>query len=49
MSKILIIDDEKDILNTLSSILEDEGFVVSKAMDGKEGLAIFESVVRSVC
>jgi UDP-3-O-[3-hydroxymyristoyl] N-acetylglucosamine deacetylase len=42
MSKILIIDDEKDILNTLSSILEDEGFVVSKAMDGKEGLAIFE-------
>jgi UDP-3-O-[3-hydroxymyristoyl] N-acetylglucosamine deacetylase len=42
MSKILIIDDEKDILNTLSSILEDEGFTVSKAMDGKEGLAIFE-------
>ena len=42
MSKILIIDDEKDILNTLSSILEDEGFAVSKAMDGNEGLAIFE-------
>jgi UDP-3-O-[3-hydroxymyristoyl] N-acetylglucosamine deacetylase len=42
MSKILIIDDEKDILNTLSSILEDEGFTVSKAMDGKEGLSIFE-------
>jgi UDP-3-O-[3-hydroxymyristoyl] N-acetylglucosamine deacetylase len=42
MSKILIIDDEEDILNTLSSILEDEGFTVSKAMDGKEGLAIFE-------
>lgn len=42
MGKILIIDDEKDILNTLSSILEDEGFTVSKAMDGKEGLAIFD-------
>ena len=42
MSKVLIIDDEKDILNTLSSILEDEGFVVSKARDGKEGLDIFE-------
>ena len=42
MGKILIIDDEKDILNTLSSILEDEGFAVLKAMDGKEGLAIFE-------
>ena len=42
MSKILIIDDEKDILNTLSSILEDEGFSVYKAMDGKEGLDFFE-------
>lgn len=42
MSKILIIDDEKDILNTLSSILEDEGFAVYKAMDGKEGLDLFE-------
>ena len=44
MSKILIIDDEKDILNTLSSILEDEGFAVSKAKDGNEGVAIFERV-----
>jgi UDP-3-O-[3-hydroxymyristoyl] N-acetylglucosamine deacetylase len=42
MSKILIIDDEKDILNTLSSILEDEGFAVYKAMDGKEGIDLFE-------
>jgi UDP-3-O-[3-hydroxymyristoyl] N-acetylglucosamine deacetylase len=42
MYKVLIIDDEKDILDTLSSILEDEGFAVSKAMDGKEGLALFE-------
>ena len=42
MGKVLIIDDEKNILNTLSSILEDEGFAVSKARDGKEGLAIFE-------
>lgn len=42
MSTVLIIDDEKNILDSLSSILEDEGFVVLKAMDGKEGLAIFE-------
>ena len=42
MYKVLIIDDEKDILDTLSSILEDEGFSVSKAADGKEGLALFE-------
>ena len=41
MGKVLIIDDEKNILNTLSSILEDEGFAVSKARDGTEGLAIF--------
>jgi FixJ family two-component response regulator len=42
MSKVLVIDDEKSILDSLSSILEDEGFTVLKAMDGKEGLAIFE-------
>ncbi len=42
MHKVLIIDDEKDILDSLSGILEDEGFSVSKAADGKEGLAIFE-------
>ena len=42
MRKVLIIDDEKAILDSLSSILEDEGFHVSKATDGKEGLALFE-------
>lgn len=42
VSKVLIIDDEKDIINTLSNILTDEGFEVFKATDGKEGFAIFE-------
>ncbi|HVN95868.1 MAG TPA: UDP-3-O-acyl-N-acetylglucosamine deacetylase [Syntrophorhabdaceae bacterium] len=42
MHKVLIIDDEKDILDTLSSILQDEGFSVLKAVDGEEGLAFFE-------
>ncbi len=42
MHKVLIIDDEKNILDSLSGILEDEGFSVSKAMDGKEGLKIFD-------
>ena len=42
MTKILIIDDEKNILDSLSSILEDEGFEVSTARDGREGLAIFK-------
>lgn len=42
MAKILIIDDEKNILDSLSSILTDEGFTVLRATDGKEGLSIFE-------
>jgi DNA-binding NtrC family response regulator len=42
MNKVLIIDDERNILDSLSGILEDEGFSVLKATDGKEGLAIFE-------
>ncbi len=42
MHTVLIIDDEKPILDSLSSILQDEGFKVFKAMDGNEGLALFE-------
>jgi UDP-3-O-[3-hydroxymyristoyl] N-acetylglucosamine deacetylase len=42
MQKVLIIDDERDILESLASILGDEGFTVFKAHDGREGLAIFE-------
>ncbi len=42
MRKVLIIDDEKNILESLSSILGDEGFQVLKAIDGHEGLSIFE-------
>ncbi|HOV89258.1 MAG TPA: UDP-3-O-acyl-N-acetylglucosamine deacetylase [Syntrophorhabdaceae bacterium] len=42
MKKVLIIDDEKNILDILSPMLEDEGFKVFKAMDGKMGLSIFE-------
>jgi UDP-3-O-[3-hydroxymyristoyl] N-acetylglucosamine deacetylase len=42
VEKILIIDDEKDIVESLSSILEDEGFLVIKAEDGKKGIAAYE-------
>ncbi|MCX5817936.1 MAG: UDP-3-O-acyl-N-acetylglucosamine deacetylase [Proteobacteria bacterium] len=42
MHTVLIIDDEKAILDSLSSILQDEGFQVFKAIDGNEGLALFE-------
>lgn len=42
MHTVLIIDDEKAILDSLSSILEDEGFQVFKAIDGNEGLSLFD-------
>jgi len=42
MHTVLIIDDEKAILDSLSSILQDEGFKVFKAIDGNEGLSLFE-------
>jgi DNA-binding NtrC family response regulator len=41
MNKVLIIDDEKSILESLSSILTEEGFAVTTARDGREGLELF--------
>jgi DNA-binding NtrC family response regulator len=41
MAEILIIDDEKSIRNVLKDILGNEGFVVSEAADGEEGLEMF--------
>lgn len=38
MAKILIVDDEKGIRRTLTEILEYEGYEVSEAQDGIEGL-----------
>ena len=40
MAKILVIDDERAIRNTLKDILEFEGYSVTTANDGKEGLAL---------
>ena len=36
--KILIIDDEQDLVKLVKEILEMEGFQVSSAYDGEEGL-----------
>lgn len=44
MGNILIIDDEKNIIDSLTSILKEEGFSVFSAPDGKQGLALFEQV-----
>ncbi len=41
MAKILIVDDEPNIIKTLSSILEDENHRVFSALNGEEALQIF--------
>ena len=38
MSKILVVDDEKSIRNTLREILEYEKFIVDEASDGMEAI-----------
>ncbi|MFA5103754.1 MAG: response regulator [Candidatus Margulisiibacteriota bacterium] len=36
--KILVIDDEKDIVDIVKEILKNEGYIVETAFDGEEGL-----------
>jgi two-component system OmpR family response regulator len=36
--KLLLIEDDKELARTLKELLEEEGFVVSLALDGKRGL-----------
>jgi two-component system nitrogen regulation response regulator NtrX len=38
--KILIVDDEKSILQSVTDILEDEGFDVLTSLDGETSLKI---------
>jgi DNA-binding response OmpR family regulator len=40
MKKVLIVDDEQDLLTPLSSALEHEGYRVLRATDGVQGLDI---------
>lgn len=40
--KILLIDDEQEILELLSRILKDEGYEICIAKDGADGLAMFK-------
>lgn len=42
MKRILIIDDEELTLSLLEKILEDEGYQVTKATDGEQGLELFK-------
>ncbi len=41
--KILIIDDDPDILESVSAILSSKGFNVITALDGKEGFEKFKN------
>lgn len=42
MSKILIIEDERDIEELLRFFLEDSGYEVAVARDGLEGITAFQ-------
>jgi DNA-binding response OmpR family regulator len=41
--KILVIDDEDDILDFVERVLKDAGFVVYKAKDAKQGLIVLQT------
>lgn len=43
MQKILIIDDEEEIVDLLSEFFSARGYAVSKARDGEDGLQKFDS------
>ena len=43
MNKLLIIDDEKELVNMLSEFLSHRGYAVATAQDGEEGLNKFDT------
>ena len=43
MPEVLVIDDEKSILNFLRDVLINLGYVVKIAHDGKEAIEVFDS------
>ena len=43
MARLLIIDDERGIRNTLKEILADEGYEVEVAENGKQGLEMAQA------
>jgi CheY-like chemotaxis protein len=49
MAKILIVDDEKNIIKTLSAILQDENHIVYSSMTGEEALAFLRKKRRRPC
>lgn len=43
--RILIVDDEVEILNSLSAVLQDEGYITFSAKNGNEGLKILQEEI----
>ncbi len=41
---ILVVDDDPDILSTVSDILEFEGYKVERALNGAEGLKVLDRI-----
>ena len=53
-AKILIVDDEEDITTFVGTLLEDNGYSVIKAADGKQGMAKAKSdspdlIILDIC
>jgi len=46
--QILIVDDDEDLVKSLSGLLCDEGFKVSSTADGREALALIRTVATAV-
>src|SRR6266436_8323748 len=46
--RILIVDDDEDLVKSLSGLLCDEGFAVSSTADGGEALALIHTVAPAV-
>ncbi|MCX8122931.1 MAG: response regulator [Spirochaetes bacterium] len=44
MKKILIVDDDRDVVISLKAILSSKGFIVFEAYSGEEGLEVFNKV-----
>ncbi len=43
--RILIVDDEVEILNSLSAVLQDEGYITFTAKNGNEGLKLLQEEI----
>jgi DNA-binding NtrC family response regulator len=40
--KVLIVDDEERVVQSIAGVLEDEGFRVAKAKSGEEAIKVFQ-------